>query len=128
MFQFFVLLLNTTIWIYAPELYPTRIARRFGVAFILAGGTAAGSLMPTVSGAVLEAMAFGGGLAACDDVRVFAVSIQFGPETYLGKSMEDANQPAETTGTEAAAISVVKPAWKPSTHMRRILLINPRSQ
>src|SRR5581483_9478769 len=52
-FQFCVLLLNTTIWIYAPELFPTRI-RGLGVAFILASGTAAGSFMPVVSGRVLD--------------------------------------------------------------------------
>ena len=108
LFQFCVLLLNTSIWIYAPELYPTRM-RAFGVAFILAAGSAAGSWcrrspahcsMPTVSGVF--------GLAAAMYV-MFAICIQFGPETY-GKSMEDVNQPAEATGTEAAAISVAKPA------------------
>ncbi len=52
-FQFFVLLLNTSIWIYAPELYPTRI-RAFGVAFILATGSAAGSFIPTISGALFD--------------------------------------------------------------------------
>jgi hypothetical protein len=36
-FQFFVLLLNASIWIYAPELNSTSI-RAFGVAFILAAG------------------------------------------------------------------------------------------
>jgi putative MFS transporter len=94
LFQFFVLLLNTSIWIYAPELYPTRM-RAFGVAFILAAGSAAGSLIPPISGALLDAYGLLGvfGLAAFMYV-VFAISIQFGPETY-GKSMEDATQPAE---------------------------------
>ena len=52
-FSFFVMLLNTSIWIYAPELYPTRM-RAFGVAFILATGSAAGSLLPPISGVLLE--------------------------------------------------------------------------
>lgn len=94
-FQFFVLLLNTSIWIYAPELYPTRM-RAFGVAFILAAGSAAGSLVPPISGALFGSYGVAGvfGLAAAMYV-VFAVCIQFGPETY-GRSMEDPNLPAET--------------------------------
>lgn len=108
LFQFFVLLLNTSIWIYAPELFPTRM-RAFGVAFILAAGSAAGSLVPPISGALLDRYGAAGvfGLAAAMYV-VFAICIQFGPETY-GKSMEDVNQPAEA-GVEAAAMPVAKPA------------------
>lgn len=94
-FQFFVLLLNTSIWIYAPELFPTRI-RAFGVAFILATGSAAGSFVPTISGALFDIYGMVGvfGLAAAM-YAVFAVCIQMGPETY-GMSMEDLTQPAET--------------------------------
>lgn len=98
-FQFFVLLLNTSIWIYAPELYPTRI-RAFGVAFILATGSAAGSFVPTISGALFDAYGMIGvfGLAAAM-YAVFAVCIQMGPETY-GMSMEDLTQPAEAETPE----------------------------
>lgn len=87
-FQFFVLLLNTSIWVYAPELYPTRI-RAFGVAFILAAGTVAGSFVPTISGLLFDRYGMVGvfGLAAAM-YAVFAISIQFAPETY-GRSMED---------------------------------------
>jgi MFS family permease len=94
-FQFCVLLLNTTIWIYAPELFPTRI-RGLGVAFILASGTAAGSFMPLVSGRVLDS--FGSvGLFAMIALMyaIFAVCARLGPETY-GKSMEDVTIDAET--------------------------------
>jgi putative MFS transporter len=92
-FQFFVLLLNTSIWIYAPELYPTRI-RAFGVAFILAAGTFAGSIVPIISGALFDRYGMAGvfGLAAAM-YAIFAVSIQLGPETY-GMSMEDVTQRA----------------------------------
>jgi MFS family permease len=95
-FQFFVLLLNTTIWIYAPELYPTRI-RAFGVAFILASGTAAGSFMPLVSGRILDAYGLVGvfGMIAIM-YGIFAVCVRFGPETY-GKSLEDVNVAAPQT-------------------------------
>ncbi|WP_029002527.1 MFS transporter [Azorhizobium doebereinerae] len=105
-FQFFVLLLNTSIWIYAPELYPTRI-RAFGVALILATGSAAGSFVPTISGFLFDRYGMPGvfGLAAAM-YAVFAVCIQFGPETY-GMSMEDVTQRAEPEtsdlGTPATA-------------------------
>ncbi|UZE48017.1 MFS transporter [Rhodopseudomonas sp. P2A-2r] len=90
LFQFFVLVLNTTIWIYAPELYPTR-SRAFGVAFILASGTAAGAIMPLVSGRVLDGYGLPGVFTMIAVMYgIFAACIQFGPETY-GKSMEDIN-------------------------------------
>lgn len=93
-FQFFVLLLNTSIWIYAPELFPTRI-RAFGVALILATGSAAGSFVPTISGMLFDTYGMVGvfGLAA-GMYAVFAFCIQLGPETY-GMSMEDLDQPAD---------------------------------
>lgn len=102
-FQFFVLLLNTSIWIYAPELFPTRI-RAFGVAFILATGSAAGSFVPTISGALFDSYGMIGvfGLAAAM-YAVFAVCIQMGPETY-GMSMEDLTQPAEVETPEASTL------------------------
>lgn len=94
-FQFFVLLLNTSIWIYAPELFPTRI-RAFGVAFILATGSAAGSFVPTISGALFDHYGMVGVFSlAAAMYAVFALCIQMGPETY-GMSMEDLTQPAET--------------------------------
>ncbi len=97
-FQFFVLLLNTSIWVYAPELYPTRI-RGFGVAFILATGSAAGSIFPTVAGSLFDSYGMTGVFAlAAGMYAIFAFCIQLGPETY-GKSMEDVTKPAETEGS-----------------------------
>lgn len=86
-FQFFVLLLNTTIWIFAPENYPTRV-RAFGTSFILALGTMAGAWMPLVAGRVFDV----GGTAGMFTLMaamyaVFAVAVQFAPETF-GRSME----------------------------------------
>ena len=89
-FQFFVLVLNTTIWIYAPELYPTR-SRAFGVAFILASGTAAGAVMPLISGRISDSYGLVGVFSMIAVMYgIFAACIQFGPETF-GKSMEDIN-------------------------------------
>ncbi|HEV7247782.1 MAG TPA: MFS transporter [Shinella sp.] len=104
LFQFFVLLLNTSIWIYAPELFPTRI-RAFGVAFILASGSAAGSFVPTISGALFDHYGMAGvfGLAAAM-YAVFAVCIRLGPETY-GMSMEDITQRADAA-TESPELAV----------------------
>lgn len=84
-FQFFVLLLNTTIWIFAPELYPTRV-RAFGTAFILATGTAAGAFMPLAAGRLFDAFGLAGvfGMIAVMYL-IFTISIRSVPETY-GKS------------------------------------------
>jgi putative MFS transporter len=93
-FQFFVLLLNTTIWIFAPELYPTKV-RAFGTAFILATGTAAGACMPLVAGRLFDAFGLVGvfGLAAAM-YAIFVISVQTVPETY-GQSPDAIGLPSE---------------------------------
>jgi len=93
-FQFFVLLLNTTIWIYVPELFPTRM-RGFGTGFILAIGITAGAVMPLIAGHLVD----GFGVAAMFAMiaimyAIFAGCVQLLPETY-GRSMEDIRLPAE---------------------------------
>jgi MFS family permease len=104
-FQFFVLLLNTTIWIYAPELYPTKV-RAFGTAFILATGTAAGALMPLVAGRLFDGFGIVGVFAMVAVLYVvFMVSIQSVPETY-GRSPDDLRLPAE----EEEAVVGIAPA------------------
>lgn len=94
-FQFFVLLLNTTIWIFAPELYPTKV-RAFGTAFILATGTAAGAFMPLVAGRLLDGYGIAGvfGMVAAM-YAIFTVSVQSVPETY-GKSPDAMVLPSES--------------------------------
>lgn len=108
-FQFFVLLLNTTIWIFAPELYPTRV-RAFGTAFILATGTAAGALMPLVAGRLFDAFGLVGvfGLAA-GMYAVFVISVQSVPETY-GQSPDALALPGEGPATDATpAAKIAQP-------------------
>jgi len=92
-FQFFVLLLNTTLWIYAPELYPTRI-RATGTSLILATGTLAGALMPLVAGRLFDGFGVAGvfGMIAVM-YGIFALSVRTMPETY-GRSMENIDIPA----------------------------------
>ena len=94
LFQTFVLLLNTTIFMYAPELFPTRI-RAFGTAFSMAGGPLSGSLMPLVSGRLFDAYGMGSIFAMIAVMyAVFAVCVQIMPETF-GRSLEDLTQPAD---------------------------------
>lgn len=96
-FQFFVLLLNTTIWIFASENYPTRV-RGFGTSFILALGTMAGAWMPLVAGRVFESYGTAGMFTLMAGMYVvFAVAVQFAPETF-GRSME-------SEGTEPAPVA-----------------------
>ncbi|MGP4018770.1 MFS transporter [Saccharopolyspora sp. 5N708] len=52
-FQIFVLLVNTTIWTWAPELYPTRV-RGFGTAVIVNTGFVGGALLPLISSSLLQ--------------------------------------------------------------------------
>ncbi|MBS0449850.1 MAG: MFS transporter [Proteobacteria bacterium] len=103
-FQVFVLLLNTTIWIFAPELYPTRV-RAFGTAFILATGTAAGAFMPLVAGRLLESAGIGGvfGMVAAM-YAIFVLSVQAVPETY-GKSPDALVLPSEEQAGAPVAVS-----------------------
>ena len=92
-FQFFVLMLNTTIFMYAPELFPTRI-RAFGTAFIMAVGPASGSLMPLVSGRLFDAYGMGAIFAMIAVMyAIFALVVQIMPETF-GRSLEDLTLPA----------------------------------
>jgi MFS transporter, putative metabolite:H+ symporter len=88
LFNFAVIVLNTTIWLFAPELYPTRV-RGIGTSIILAMGSLSGGLFPLVSGAVFDASGLAGmfGMLAGLFV-VLAVAVQFPPETF-GKPMEE---------------------------------------
>ncbi|MFM0054097.1 MFS transporter [Paraburkholderia phytofirmans] len=99
LFQFFVLMLNTTIWIYAPELFPTRV-RAFGTSFILATGTTAGALMPLISGRMFDTSGVAGvfGMIAVM-YAIFTACIQLAPETYGHRLDETAAEPELGSGT-----------------------------
>ncbi len=90
-FNYSIIVLNTTIWLFAPEQYPTRV-RGFGTSIILAAGSLSGGLFPLIAGAVFDA----GGIAAMFSVMaglfvVLAISIRFVPETFGKPLQEDDN-------------------------------------
>ena len=81
-FQFCVLLLNTTVWVYAPELFPTKM-RGFGTSFILAMGTIGGALMQVPAGKMFDLMGTTGLFAMIAGMYViFLIAIQFSSETF----------------------------------------------
>ncbi|HEY3049963.1 MAG TPA: MFS transporter, partial [Polaromonas sp.] len=108
LFQFCVLTLNTSIWIYAPELYPTRM-RGLGTSFLLALGTVGGALTQLLAGRMFDLYGVTGmfGLIA-GMYLIFAVAVQFAPETF-GKSIED-EAGAGQSPDEAAGVSMATSA------------------
>ena len=109
LFQLMSMLLNTLIWVYAPELYPTRI-RSFGVGASVFVASAAGSIIPPFAGRILDAWGAAGifGLAVLMYL-VVAVAIRFGPET-AGRSLEQLSEleetPEPTLGSGGAPLQV----------------------
>ena len=92
LFQCFVLLVNTTIWLWAPELYPTRV-RGFGTAVVVNTGFLGGALMPLLTSILFDA---GGVVAAFTMVAgmygVMAVAALFAVESR-GISLERLHGP-----------------------------------
>jgi putative MFS transporter len=100
LFNFSVIILNTTIWLFAPELYPTR-TRGFGTSIILAAGSLSGGLFPLISGAVFDAAGLPGMFTTLAVLFIIlAVVVQFPPETFNKPLEED----AEPSADEEAAI------------------------
>jgi MFS family permease len=52
-FQVFVLMVNTTIWLWAPELFPTRV-RGFGTSVVVNIGFLGGAIMPLAAGVLFR--------------------------------------------------------------------------
>jgi MFS family permease len=86
--QLMFILLNTTAWVWAPELYPTRV-RAFGTGASVTVALVAASLVPLLAGVIFDA---GGAVGMFVMVGVMyvimAVAVRFGPETQ-GVSLED---------------------------------------
>ncbi|GAA4783767.1 MFS transporter [Microbacterium gilvum] len=89
LFNFSVIVLNTTIWLFAPEQYPTRI-RGLGTSVILALGSLSGGLFPLAAGAVLDAAGVGGMFALLAGLfAICAIAVQFPRETVGRPMVED---------------------------------------
>ena len=91
LFQLMSMVLNTLIWVWAPEMYPTRV-RAFGVGASVFIASAAGSIIPPFAGRVLESFGALGifGLVVAMYL-IAAVAVRFGPET-LGKTLEQISE------------------------------------
>ncbi len=85
------ILLNTTTWIWAPELYPTRV-RAFGTGASVTVALVSASLIPLLAGAIFDAAgAVGMFVLVALMYAVMAVTVRFGPETQ-GLSLEDVSE------------------------------------
>jgi putative MFS transporter len=82
LFNFAVIILNTTIWLFAPEQYPTRI-RGLATSVILAIGSLSGGLFPLIAGAVLDSFGVAAMFALLTSLfAVCALAVRFPTETF----------------------------------------------
>ncbi|GAB3128674.1 MFS transporter [Tsukamurella serpentis] len=89
LFNFAVIILNTTIWLFAPEQYPTSI-RGLATSVILAVGSLSGGLFPLIAGAVLDASGVGAMFAMLAALFVCCgVAVRFPGETFGRPMPED---------------------------------------
>jgi putative MFS transporter len=92
--QLMFILLNTTTWVWAPELYPTRV-RAFGTGASVTVALVSASLVPLLAGVIFDAAgAVGMFLMVGVMYVVMAIAVRFGPET-LGRSLEDLSEGLE---------------------------------
>jgi putative MFS transporter len=85
--QLMFILLNTTTFVWAPELYPTRV-RAFGTGAMVTVFLVAASLAPLLAGAIVDAIGVVGiFLLVAVMYVIMAVAVWFGPETQ-GLSLE----------------------------------------
>ena len=89
--QLMFILLNTTTWIWAPELYPTRV-RAFGTGAAVTVALVSASIIPFVAGAVFDSAGVVGMFVLVSAMyAVMAVAVRFGPETQ-GFSLEQVSE------------------------------------
>lgn len=82
LFNFAVIILNTTIWLFAPEQYPTRI-RGLATSVILALGSLSGGLFPLVAGMVLDTYGVGAMFGLLTVLfTLCALAVRFPKETF----------------------------------------------
>lgn len=91
--QLMFILLNTTTWVWAPELYPTRV-RAFGTGASVTVALVSASLIPFLAGVIFDAAgAIGMFILVAVMYAVMAIAVRFGPETQ-GLSLEDVGEAA----------------------------------
>lgn len=89
LFNFSVIILNTTIWLFAPEQYPTRI-RGLSTSVILALGSLSGGLFPLIAGRVLDTSGVSTMFAMLAGLFIVcAVAVQVPRETIGAPMPED---------------------------------------
>ena len=89
-FQFFALLLNTTLAAWSPEIYPTNV-RALGTSIVNGIGNVSGAVMPLIAVPVFLTWGVGGVFLMLAIMYVLlAVSAKFAPETY-GRALEEIN-------------------------------------
>ncbi len=87
--QLMFILLNTTTWVWAPELYPTRV-RAFGTGASVTVALVSASLLPLLAGMIFDASgAVGIFILVAALYVIMAVAVRFGPET-LGTALDEA--------------------------------------
>ncbi len=92
--QLMFILLNTTTWVWAPELYPTRV-RAFGTGASVTVALVAASLVPLLAGIIFDAAgAVGMFLLVAAMYAIMAAAVRFGPETH-GLSLEAVSEQQE---------------------------------
>jgi len=103
--QLMFILLNTTTWVWAPELYPTRV-RAFGTGASVTVALVAASVVPLLAGVIFDAAGAAGMFVMVGVMYVvMAVAVRLGPET-LGMSLEDVSEavaPSSVDGSTAQA-------------------------
>jgi MFS transporter, putative metabolite:H+ symporter len=101
-FQFFSLFLNSTLALWSPELYPTRV-RALGTSVVNGVGNVAGAVMPFAAVFMFDKAGISGVfLMIAVMYTLLAVACRFAPET-LGHSLEEINESA-----------VIEPTSQPS--------------
>ncbi|WP_169317341.1 MFS transporter [Actinacidiphila oryziradicis] len=89
--QLMFMLLNTTAWTWAPELYPTRV-RAFGTGAAVTVALGSASLVPYVAGATFASFGVVGMFVLVGVMyAIMAVAVRFGPETQ-GFSLEQVSE------------------------------------
>lgn len=89
--QLMFILLNTTTWIWAPELYPTRV-RAFGTGAAVTVALVAASIMPLIVGVVFDRVGAVGMFVVVGVMyAIMAFTVRLGPETQ-GLSLEQVSE------------------------------------